>query len=119
MLRKADLQMGCFAVFLQCQKENNEVKLSRCESRILRINQQSNTTMFRHHTYHNESLVLDAFVPLGISQAFQNVEALLDGLQGGLEVAQFLVQRPQHPALLLCHALQSRLLLLVQSLSDH
>lgn len=68
--------------------------------------------------YRNKSLVLDTVVPLGIGQALQDVEALLDGFQGALQVAQLLLQAAHHLGLLGGHTLESRLLLLVQSLPD-
>lgn len=73
---------------------------------------------FRHGTYRNESLVLDAVVTLGICQALQDVKAVLEGLHGALQVAQLLLQAAHRLGLLVGHTLKSHLLLLVQSLPD-
>lgn len=93
--------------------EQKQVELHNCFSLAPSI-----SLSFSHDTYGDEGLVLDAVVPLCVSQSLQNVKALLYGLQGALQVTQLLLQATYYLGLLFGQTLNSRLLLLFQSLLD-
>lgn len=54
-------------------------------------------------THHDEGLVADVAVSSGVSQALKDVQTFLDGLQEALQVAEFLLEPPQDPALFPFH----------------
>lgn len=83
--------MGGLAVFLSCEKKDTEMALSWLVIHQLIVYFTGLSPVSQRPTHHNESLVLNALVCLGISQPLQDMEALLDGLQGALKEAEFLL----------------------------
>lgn len=83
------LQLGNLAVFLQCQKKEKAFYYANINNSAVNIciyflSQQKGSD-------HDEGLVLKRVVASGVSQILQCVKALLDGLKGGMEVAEFLL----------------------------